>query len=156
MTEISFDGTPTGMGPKGAWVFLDFPVKVTKALGTKGRAPIVLSVGGKEFRVSAFPDGQGGHQISFNKEMQAASRWRAGEPVRASVAPDERPRIVAVPRDLKVALAKAPKARAAFEGFAPSHRKAYVDWIEEAKRPETRERRVKETVARLLRGERWM
>lgn len=156
MAEISFDGTPEGMGPKGAWVFLDLPVKVTKALGTKGRAPIVLTVGGEEFRVSAFPDGQGGHQINFNKEMQAASQWRTGDPVRLSVAFDTRPRIVAVPKDLKGALAKSPKARAAFERFPPSHRKAYVDWIEEAKRPVTRERRVQETVVRLLRGEKRM
>ena len=155
MARITFVGKPSGMGPKGAWVFLDLPEKVTRALGTKGRAPIVVTVGGKEFRVSAFPDGHEGHQMSFNKAMQAASHWSTGVTTEPSVALDMRPRNATVPRDLKIALAKSSKAKAAFDGLAPSHRKAYVDWIEEAKRPETRERRVGETVARLVRGEKF-
>jgi|SRR3990172_2129536 len=155
MGEITFTGKPTGMGPKGAWVFLVLSKEVTQALGTKTRAPIVVTVAGKEFRVSAFPDGQGGHQINFNMAMQAASGWSKGESVKVSVVLDTRPRTVAVPKDLKAALAKTPKAKAAFDGLAPSHQKAYVDSIEESKRPGTREKRVKETVARLVRGEKF-
>jgi len=56
-------------------------------------------------------------------------------------------------RRTKAALAQSPKAKPSFDWLAPSHRKAYVDWIEEAKRPETQDKRVTETVARLARGE---
>jgi len=90
-----------------------------------------------------------------DKAMQAASRWSTGDTVKLSVALDTRPRNATVPKELKIALAKSSKAKAAFDGLAPSHRKAYVDWIEEVKRPETRERRVGETVARLVRGEKF-
>ena len=37
----------------------------------------------------------------------------------------------------------------AFESMAPSHRREYIDWIEEAKRDTTRQRRLEETVRRL-------
>ncbi len=47
-----------------------------------------------------------------------------------------------VPEDLRKALARNARARAAFEGFSPSHRREYVEWIEEAKRAETRARRL--------------
>lgn len=57
-----------------------------------------------------------------------------------------------VPADLAALLAKNAKARAVFEGFPPSHRREYVEWIEEAKRPETRERRLAETVKLLGQG----
>jgi hypothetical protein len=60
---------------------------------------------------------------------------------------DTKPRAVAVPDGLNAALAKHGNAKATFEDLAPSHKKAYVDWIAEAKRPETRTKRVREAVA---------
>ncbi len=48
----------------------------------------------------------------------------------------------AVPPVLKAALRKNRKALAAFEGFPPSHRREYIEWITEAKREETRRRRL--------------
>lgn len=52
------------------------------------------------------------------------------------------------PADLAEALARDPEADAGWLAFAPSHRKAYVRWVTSAKRPETRERRVREVVER--------
>jgi uncharacterized protein YdeI (YjbR/CyaY-like superfamily) len=54
-----------------------------------------------------------------------------------------------IPQDLNDALTHDPSARAAFEQLPPSHRREYVDWILEAKRPETRARRVEQTLERL-------
>ena len=54
----------------------------------------------------------------------------------------------AMPSDLKEALKTNEKARANFEGFSPSAQKQYFWWIENAKRVETRKRRVEETVCR--------
>ena len=62
------------------------------------------------------------------------------------------PREVDVPDDLRAALADHPEAVAHFDGLAASHRKEWVRWIEEAKRPETREARVAKTVAGLREG----
>ena len=45
-----------------------------------------------------------------------------------------------VPADLSAALRRSAKAKAAFDGLSPSHRREYVEWIVEAKRPETRQR----------------
>jgi uncharacterized protein YdeI (YjbR/CyaY-like superfamily) len=56
------------------------------------------------------------------------------------------------PADLTAALAKSPKAKAAFDALAPSHRREYTKWIEESKRPETRARRIEKTVAALAAG----
>lgn len=154
MAAFEFTARPYGMGPKGAWQFLDLPGAFSASLDTKGRVPIVFTVAGKAFRVSAFPDGKGGHQINFNKAMQAAAAGKGGN-AKATVAVDAAKRTVAPPKDLKAAIAKDAKAKAAFAGLAPSHKKAYVDWIEEAKRPETRAKRVSETVTRLKRGEKF-
>ena len=57
-----------------------------------------------------------------------------------------------VPADLKAALAKNRKAAAVFAAFAPSHRREYVEWIVEAKRPETRARRLVTAIEWLTAG----
>ena len=59
---------------------------------------------------------------------------------------------VEVPQDLARALAAAPAAARAFEGFSPSHRREYVEWITEAKRAATRERRLGQAVAWMAEG----
>lgn len=51
-----------------------------------------------------------------------------------------------IPKDLKEALAKKPKARANFEKFAPSYKRHYIWWVESAKQKETRARRIKRVV----------
>ncbi|MEZ5980124.1 MAG: YdeI/OmpD-associated family protein [Planctomycetota bacterium] len=57
-----------------------------------------------------------------------------------------------VPAELAAALARNAKARATFEAFAPSRRKEYVEWIAEAKRDETRSRRVAQAVEWMAEG----
>jgi hypothetical protein len=47
-----------------------------------------------------------------------------------------------VPADLRAALKKNKKAQAAFDAFPPSHRREYIEWITDAKQPETRARRL--------------
>jgi uncharacterized protein YdeI (YjbR/CyaY-like superfamily) len=56
---------------------------------------------------------------------------------------------VDLPRFIKQALTANPKAWTNFQILAPSHRRAYIQWIVEAKKEDTRERRLRETVARL-------
>lgn len=56
------------------------------------------------------------------------------------------------PRDLAEALERNRSARATFEAFSPSHRREYIEWIIEAKREETRQRRVSTTIEWLAEG----
>ena len=59
---------------------------------------------------------------------------------------------VAVPADLEGALARNAKARAAFEGFSQSHRREYVEWIEDARRAETRSKRLATAIEWMAEG----
>lgn len=56
------------------------------------------------------------------------------------------------PPDFKRALAKRAKARATWKAFAPSHRREYLEWITEAKRPETRAARIAQALEWLAEG----
>lgn len=59
-----------------------------------------------------------------------------------------------VPADLKRALGKNAKAAATFRAFSPSHRRAYLDWIADAKLPATRAKRIATTIDCLAAGKR--
>jgi uncharacterized protein YdeI (YjbR/CyaY-like superfamily) len=58
------------------------------------------------------------------------------------------------PADLLAAIAAAPAARATFDAFPPSQQREYVDWVSEAKRPETRQRRIEQAIGMLAEGKR--
>lgn len=62
------------------------------------------------------------------------------------------PRSVEVPEDFKKALERESTARAAFEMFSYSHKKEWVEWISQAKKSETRARRIAKAIAVLLKG----
>jgi uncharacterized protein YdeI (YjbR/CyaY-like superfamily) len=52
------------------------------------------------------------------------------------------------------ALDEAPSAKAVFDGFAPSHRREYLEWIAEAKQDATRQKRIASAVEWLSEGKR--
>ncbi len=59
---------------------------------------------------------------------------------------------LSTPADLVAALKKAPKALATFEAFSPTNKRDYIEWITEAKRPETRAKRLATSVEWLAAG----
>jgi uncharacterized protein YdeI (YjbR/CyaY-like superfamily) len=61
-------------------------------------------------------------------------------------------RLEVTPPDLEEALAADPAAAARWRAWAPTHRRQYVYWVLDAKRPETRERRVAEVARRAAAG----
>ncbi len=152
MTKIEFEAKLVGRGPKRAWVFLDFPKSVSRQLPSRGKVPVRGTLNGFAFRTSTFPIGDGIQQIVVNKPLQAGARARAGDRVHVVLEVDAQRRTVHTPPDLRTALATAPRARENYENLSYTHRKGYVDWMTEAKRPETRERRVREALRRLSKG----
>jgi uncharacterized protein YdeI (YjbR/CyaY-like superfamily) len=60
--------------------------------------------------------------------------------------------VLVVPDDLKAALKKNKKAATTFDGFSYSNQKEYVEWIVEAKREETRLKRLETTIEWLAEG----
>jgi len=150
-----FKGKSISIGPGGAWTMMRIPFDVEKEWGSRARVSVQMKINGAEFRTSIFPDGEGGHRIMINKAMQQAGA-APGKTIQVEMAQDSAPRALIVPPELKKALAKNSKAGAAFEAFASSHRRAYVDWITQAKREETRVARIAKAVEMIAAGKKRM
>jgi uncharacterized protein YdeI (YjbR/CyaY-like superfamily) len=88
------------------------------------------------------------------KELQAAGQLAApglaAAPTATSYAP--KPKIPELPRYLHRALRSEPEAWRFFQSLSSRNRREFVVWIHLAKRPETRERRIRETLERLSAG----
>ncbi len=59
-----------------------------------------------------------------------------------------------VPTDLRKALAAAPKAKAQWKDLTPIARRDFISWIDSAKQPETRRRRIEKACSMLAAGKR--
>ncbi len=113
--------------------------------------PVRVTVNGHTF-AGRIARRHGETMIGFSRATREACGVEPGEEIELTVAPDDAPREVEVPGDLATALAAAPGASERFESLSYTNRKEYVRWVTEAKRPETRERRVAETVGRVREG----
>ena len=128
---------------------LPVPDEVVEALGSGKRPPVVVTVAGYTYRTTVAPMG-GTYWVPLSAEHREAAGVRADQEVDVRIELDSAPREVPVPDDLAAAFDEA--ARAAFEGLAYSHRKEWVRWVEEAKKPETRSARIDKTVESLRAG----
>ncbi|HKA83956.1 MAG TPA: YdeI/OmpD-associated family protein [Acidimicrobiales bacterium] len=132
----------------GGGAAFDVPTEAAAALGERKRPPVTVTIGDYTFRTTVAVYG-GQQMIGVNKRHRAAAGVDVGDAFDVLVALDEQPRVIEVPADLAEALAHDDVARAAFDGMSYTHRREYVDWIAEAKRPATRARRVAQTVERV-------
>ncbi len=128
---------------------LQVPDDLVEALGAGKRPPVTVTVGGYSYRTTVAPMG-GSFWVPLAAEHREAAGVQADEEVEVSVVLDTAPREVGVPEDLAAAFDDA--VRAQFDALAYSHRKEWVRWVEEAKKPETRTARIEKTVESLRAG----
>lgn len=126
------------------------PFDVRAELGAV-RVPVRATVNGHTFRTTTMRYG-GVDYIGLNRGVREASGVTSGETLSLAIEPDTEPREVDVPPELADALARDNAARAAFESLSYTHRKEYARWIAEAKREETRERRLGKALELLRAG----
>jgi hypothetical protein len=126
------------------------PFDLEEAFG-RARPPVKVTIRGHTWRTTPGVYGGVGY-IGVNRAVKAATGVDAGDRVDVTMELDTEPRRVTLPADLRAALAANPTAKSAFAKLSYTHKREYVEWVEEAKRPETRVRRITATVAGVREG----
>lgn len=109
------------------------------------RFPVIATVNGFSWRTTVTRIG-GEFLVGLGREVRESARVEAGDTVEVALELDTAPREVQVPEALAAALSGDPGARAAFDALAFTRRREYARWVAEAKREETRARRVAKAV----------
>jgi hypothetical protein len=134
----------------GAYVTIPFDVKTV--FGRSGLIKVKAKFDGYAYRGVLSNMGTGGHILILRKDVRAAIGKNPGDLVTVEVEEDSEPRIVDVPEDLKTILKKNKKASAFYDSLSFTNRKEYAVWISSAKKQETRDKRLTETIKKLLEG----
>jgi uncharacterized protein YdeI (YjbR/CyaY-like superfamily) len=96
---------------------------------------------------------RGRHLIGLSNANRQAAGLVTGEEVEVDLELNTEPAVITEPEDLTGALDADPAARAAWDRLAYTHQREHVLAIEEAKKPETRARRIEKALAMLRDGE---
>jgi hypothetical protein len=138
-TTMFQDGNNTG---------IEVPADVVAALDAGKRPPVVVNVNGYEYRSTVAPMG-GKYLLPFSADRRKESGIQGGDEIDVKLTLDTAPRTVEVPDDLRSALDASDTAAAAWEKLSFTHRKEHVRAVLDAKKAETRTRRIAAVVAKL-------
>lgn len=127
--------------------FVELPFDVKKEFG-KARLPVKVSINRFVFRSTIAIYG-GKYYVPVREDRQEAAGVKAGDIVEVIILPDTEVRSVEPPPELATALAKNGLARAQWEKLSYTHQRVHAEEILNAKRPETRARRVQRILEKL-------
>lgn len=127
---------------------ITIPFDVEKVFGAR-RVPVKVRINDAEYR-STIMRMNGKYIMVVPKHFREAAGVKGGEMITVEMEKDTAPRLVEPPKDLAKALKTNKDAKDVWENLSYTHKKEYAMAIEEAKREETRARRVQKTIEELL------
>ena len=130
---------------------IEVPPEIVEGLGKGKRPPVTVTIKGHTYRSTVAPMG-GVYMIGVSAENREAAGVSAGDVLDIDVELDNEPREVTVPPDFAKALKRDADAKRFFEGLSYSNKRRFVLSIEDAKTPETRQRRIDKAVVTLHEG----
>jgi hypothetical protein len=130
---------------EGAMCAVPVPFDPKAAFG-RVRAPVRVTLNGYTYRSTIAAMG-GGYFIPLRKTHREAAGLQGGETLEVLIEADEEPRTVQPPPDLQLALQATPPAWERWQELSFTHQREYVQAVEEAKKPETRSRRIAQSVS---------
>lgn len=131
--------------------FVTIPFDVEQVFGKK-RVKVKATLAGEPYRGSLVRMGGDCHVLGVRKDIREKAGKTYGDEIEVELEEDTEPREVSIPKDVRQALENDAEAEAIFKQLAYSHQKEYVEWIEEAKRDQTRQRRIVQMLELLKQG----
>ena len=146
-TDMTFQTTLDRHGKTATG--LQVPPEVVDALGAGRKPPVRVTINGHTYRSTVAARGDR-YLVGVSAENRGRAGVAAGDQLDVTLDLDTEPREVDVPADLAVWLDG--ELHAFFDSLTPSQKRWYVEPITQAKKPETRERRVAKAVQMMREG----
>lgn len=133
--------------------FVEFPFSTEELFNKKGQVKIkAIFDGTVEYRGSLAKMKSDCHILGLTQEIRKQLGKTFGDDVSVSLVEDQEERVVDIADDIAAVFDENPEARIMFDKMSYTHKKEYIRWIEEAKKPETRENRKIKMIQMILDG----
>lgn len=133
--------------------FVEFPFSTEELFNKKGQVKIKAVFDGKvEYRGSLAKMKSDCHILGLTQEIRKQLGKTFGDEVSVSLIEDKDERVVEIADDIALVFNENPEAKNLFDKMSYTHRKEYIRWIEEAKKPDTRENRKVKMIQMILDG----
>lgn len=133
--------------------FVEFPFSVEELFGKKGQIKIrAVFDTAVEYRGSLVKMKSNCHLLGLTQEIRKQLGKTFGDEVMVSLFEDKEERTVDIAEDITLVFNENPEAKELFTKMSYTHKKEYIRWIEEAKKPETRENRKTKMIQMILDG----
>lgn len=159
MTYQKFDTVLIKPETVGTWTFFIIPFNVEEVFGQKNHVKVKGSINGIDFRSSLTPRGDGQHYMVVSKSMQEAAGITRGDVIHVTMEPDFEERLVEVPEIIQNIFKENEEAGRTFEKLSYTRKKDFVEYIIDAKKESTREKRIAqmlEEIEKLKRKKKYM
>jgi hypothetical protein len=144
--QLSFDSTLERIATGMEYYALPVPMETSQALHTRGAVPVFAKVNGSDaFKGSLYPVGGGRHYLRVRNNVCKAAGIKEGDRIRVQIVVRDRLEEVEIPADLRSALRKE-ALLGCFNALPVGKRSYMLRLIDEAVKPETREKRIREVV----------
>lgn len=140
---IRFSAT---LGGDTSGTYIEVPFDPEELFGTKGRVPVSLTVNGAPYRGSLVPY-RGMKMVGIPRAVRDAAGAAPGDMVDVVLDLDEATRKVEAPPELAEDLSRDETAAAGWEKLSFTHQREHAEAINEAKRPETKVKRIEQALA---------
>jgi hypothetical protein len=118
---------------------IQIPPEVIESLGSGKKPPVRVTINGHTYRSTVAPRGER-YLVGVSADNRELAQVAAGDRLDVTVELDTQPRTIALPADLEAWLDD--DALEFFDSLSYSQKRWYVEPVEQAKKPETRERRI--------------
>jgi len=149
---IAFEGIIEQHGEINA-AFIKFPFSTEELFGKKGQVKIKVLLDGKvEYRGSLAKMKGNFHMLGLTQEVRKQLGKDFGDEISVKLWEDKEERMVEIPEDVLEIFNQNNSAFELYQKMSYTHRKEYMRWITDAKKPETRENRKIKMIEMILAG----
>jgi hypothetical protein len=148
MTSDSFETTVEQTGRSST--SFEVPLDVPRLFGSS-HPPVKVTINSHTYRATLTVYG-GRWYAPLSRANRDSARVSAGDRIQVTIVSDEDPRKIEAPPDLAAALDEDDEASTFWDRLSYSHRREYIEWLDDAKRESTREKRVAKAVEALRGG----
>lgn len=134
---------------------LRLPQQASEKLSSRGQVAIRGTINGLDFQAVLEPDGDSGHWMRVDDELQRSVGASAGGTATLEIVPTEDWPEPNLPQDFETALAAAPqKIQDLWNDITPMARWEWIRWVNATRSPDTRKRRVEVSISKMRSGKR--